>query len=422
MMQISLTHTDLKSAVAYSQKYAGSAAFPRLFTIFAQYVGQPQSPGLGGIEQLASYDLHIGNVYQQKGLDIKEAVAKIRALNPKIKLIDCVGNAVYLLAEGASIQGSKSLNDTFPEAYFLRDIHGQKIVGWPENRFLFDLSKPGAIDAVVELHLRWYERSAAYMDGLFVDCVKPEFPFWAYAFDTGQNPQVDLGDGKPADRETLHEIWAEAILEIVRRLRSRLDKDVLFFGNQADLSQADLLNGVFLEDYMAYPYQAMPSCRVALFEERMAQYFEWCRKLRRPSYAFWTMPSGIDPGYHLQQGTDRYEMVYNAAAELRSRMRFGLAASLMNDGYYSYDIHTKSRGAWFWFHEYGLQLGYPISDARQHSPGVHSRPFQGGWAVINASNQPVHIQFAEPVLLPEAGQTVVEVIVDELDGLVVAGR
>jgi hypothetical protein len=393
-----------------------------LFTIFAQYVGQPKSPGMGSPEELASYDMHICNLYQGGGVDIKEAVAKIRELNPVIKLIDCIGNAVYLLAEGASIQGSKSLNGTFSEEYILRDINGRKLVGWPKDRFLYNYAKPGVIDAVVDLHLRWFERSSEYMDGLFVDCIKPEFPFWSYDFDIGLNPQVDLGDGKPAGRETLNKIWAEAITEMISKLRDKLGSGVLLFGNQADFRQAEFVNGTFLEDYISYVADADHSHRTDLFLQKMSLYFQWQGKLQKPSFTFWTMPSGVDPGYFLCQKSEKYVTVLKTAQTLAHRMRFGLASTLMQDGYYSYDIHTRSRGAWMWFPEYGISLGHPVADAEHVCDGVYWREYQKGWAAVNATTEAIEIKFPEPVLLTKSGQTVLSIMLDDLDGLVVAKK
>lgn len=74
-------------------------------------------------------------------------------------------------------------------------------------------------------------------------------------------------------------------------------------------------------------------------------------------------------------------------------MRFGLTATLMNDGYYYYTDTAKEYSSAPWFDEYGAALGYPSEGPRTAawSNGVYRRLFSNGMVLVNPTNASVTV-------------------------------
>ena len=75
-------------------------------------------------------------------------------------------------------------------------------------------------------------------------------------------------------------------------------------------------------------------------------------------------------------------------------MRFGLATTLMGDGYHAYDLHTRWRGQRWWYKEYDAPLGYPRAAARRQPDGSWRREFDGGTVVVNPTPIDLVVTFA----------------------------
>ena len=109
--------------------------------------------------------------------------------------------------------------------------------------------------------------------------------------------------------------------------------------------------------------------------------------------------------------------------------RYGFAACLMNDGYYSFTSSSTGYSGVVWFDEYNAQLGNPIGAAPTAAwqKGVWRRDFSNGIALVNPKGNGVQTvtlggSFVkikgtqDPTV--NNGQTVTEVTLQDRDGII----
>jgi len=82
------------------------------------------------------------------------------------------------------------------------------------------------------------------------------------------------------------------------------------------------------------------------------------------------------------------------AANLQ-KMRYGLAITLLDDGYLGFDMGNDFHGELWWFPEYDTYLGFPLGDAQKRSGGSWVREFENGTVVANPAGKTT-IEFATP--------------------------
>jgi hypothetical protein len=75
-------------------------------------------------------------------------------------------------------------------------------------------------------------------------------------------------------------------------------------------------------------------------------------------------------------------------------MRFGLASTLMGDGYYSFDYGDQDHNQTWWYDEYNVNLGTPVNSAVSFSGqnqfqdnDVWKREYSNGIAIVNPTSQ-----------------------------------
>jgi hypothetical protein len=75
-------------------------------------------------------------------------------------------------------------------------------------------------------------------------------------------------------------------------------------------------------------------------------------------------------------------------------MRFGLASTLLGDGYYSFDYGDQDHNQTWWYDEYNVNLGNPVGTAvsvnnkpKFENTDVWKREYSNGIALVNPTNQ-----------------------------------
>ena len=325
------------------------------------------------LDVLAKFDLLIGGVNvgrtPEQRAKVAAMVAQLRKKNPRIIIIEFSSSAPYA-HEGRA--------GGFPSDGWLLTPGGEKINGWPGTKMI-NLTRP----AVVEWLAARSERAAKdpVLDGTFIDCMGGNFDRWACEIATGKDYQVDAdGDGKADKRRELDIHWRKAKQTLGRMVREKIGPDPVFMANQAHQNNYDRLNGILLEDDLDYVLDDGRS-----WDRVLEHYFHWTQVPHRPCVTTIVSSSGIAPRFNPWKTMSRAERreILDRGRSLLKRMRFGLTTTLMGDGYFAYDLHTRWRGQHWWYGEYDAPLGYPKGPARRHGDGTWRREFDGGLVVVN---------------------------------------
>jgi hypothetical protein len=356
--------------------------FPRIANCYGAGL-TPQTPR-DKLDQLAKFDLLIGGTWcdwtkPEQVAAFQKAIAYLRRINPHILVLEFSSSAPYL-AKWETQEG-------FPADGWLLTPEGQTISGWPGSKMI-NLARPDVIAWQVRRSRDGIATRGHH--GTFIDCMGPHFDWWACEIATGKAYQIDADrDGKPDQRDWLDASWKKAKLDMARQVREAIGPKGIFMGNQAGRETFDVVNGILLEDYLDYVLDGKGKWRTVLDD-----YLFWTATPHRPNITTIVSSSGVEPPFDPEQTLSKAEQdkLLESGRKLEQRMRFGLTTTLMGDGYFAYDLHTRWRGQHWWYPEYDAPLGYPRAAAREYPDGTWRRPFDGGIVVVNPTVKPVDVE------------------------------
>jgi hypothetical protein len=174
------------------------------------------------------------------------------------------------------------------------------------------------------------------------------------------------------------------------------------------------LNGVLAEDQINRVIDGTID-----FEDFLALYLKWCTLSRKPvTTTLVCRPQTIndDPWRW-----DKLTQEERVAEQEKGRhdeqtMRFGLATTLMGDGYFGYDSGTMGRGNWWWYKEYDAPLGHPKGPAHRNADGTWQREFDGGTVIVNGSPYDVQLRLPRRCRDVSTGRVGTQFTLPMLDG------
>ncbi|MCX6906833.1 MAG: putative glycoside hydrolase [Verrucomicrobia bacterium] len=144
------------------------------------------------------------------------------------------------------------------------------------------------------------------------------------------------------------------------------------------------LNGTLAEDEINRVIEGKVD-----FEDFLGRYLRWTRESRKPVVTMIVCrPQSLndDPWrWRKLSHKEREAVAEQARTGDEKTMRFGLATTLMGDGYFGYDTGTMGRGNWWWYKEYDAPLGHPRGPARCNADGTWQRDYDGGTVVVNGT-------------------------------------
>ncbi len=175
------------------------------------------------------------------------------------------------------------------------------------------------------------------------------------------------------------------------------------------------LNGVLSEDEINRVMDGKVD-----FEDFLSRYFRWTRETRRPCVTMIVcQPQTIRAdAWHWSKVTykERQAQLEKLRVGDEQTMRFGLATTLMSDGYFGYDAGMAGRGNWWWYKEYDAPLGHPRGPAHRNADGTWQRDYAGGTVVVNGTPYDTVVQLAGKARDVSTGRVGSRFTIPMLDG------
>ncbi|MFN2299666.1 MAG: putative glycoside hydrolase [Anaerolineales bacterium] len=205
-------------------------------------------------------------------------------------------------------------------------------------------------------------------DGLFLDCMSSDIGGLIWQPNI-RSIDIDRSNRIPAEYGPVERAYSVGLRRFERVLRREIGREKILFAN-GDRTNFDMLNGVHFE---SFPSSAVgtgggtPAWETMVFGPRHdGGYLEWSAYAARPRFTvLQTFQNETSPN-----ATSDIDKLRNAAdcrdADFEPdyrRMRFGLATTLLGDGFFSFEYSTYA-SSWmclFWFDEYdnaGAGKGY----------------------------------------------------------------
>ncbi len=300
----------------------------------------------------------------------------IRQLNPKIKIVAYITSQNLFDPSFNSNESvlRKDLAQGIDDSWWLRDENGSRLSDWPSAHVLNVTDYCNQVSGK-----RWSDylpdfvakniMASGMWDGVFYDNT------WNGAsWFNGGNISLS-NNGRRNSATELNTAWVNGMKKIFTRTK-QLWPQAIVVGNGSFVdTYLSSLNGWMLEDFPT-PWQNGGS---------------W---------------AGVIQSYlKLSGGAQNYNIV-NAAGSNQTdytRFRYGLASSLMGNGYYSFDYGPSNHAQLWWYDEYDNDLGskqtlaYNLLDRTNTTikPGLWRRDFTGGIALVNSTDKEQRYAFAK---------------------------
>ncbi len=310
--------------------------FPRVANLWGSWHFVPK-----GMASASRIDLWLGAHFNA------EQIRALRRLNPNCFILTSI-NTVE--------------NNDVPDEYFLRDTTGRKIEVWPGS-YRLNLTRP----EVAQYQARYaYQRmieSGLMYDGCFFDNFMMSQRWLTHdIYDRPVEPDAD-GDGRPEDKAAFDKAWREGVFRELQEWR-RLMPWALTSGHSQGYPYpeiAEIFNGQGIGFYTTDVIEGKKS-----FYELWDYYQAWCTVAVKPvlTSVESAVPDQIAYGYDYSPQKHTPAATWDFARDYYPYMRFGLAFTLMSDGYFSHELGDTDHGQDWWYDELDYKLGMPLGPAQ----------------------------------------------------------
>lgn len=314
-------------------------------------------------EELAKWDFLILDMENQ--VTSPSQLLRIRELNPKIKIVAYVTSEEileYVSSDYAPMRAE--LRKGIKSHYWLKDPQGNNLTFWPGTLMLNGSNcSADSWNSYLTSFINQKIKASGYWDGVFLDNLWPDISWF-----NGGNIDINL-DGKKDSAAVLNSLWLAGSKNLLSQIRAKAGNDFLIVANgQANNNFESNLNGRLLENFPT------------LFSNNT-----WTKSMQ--SYTI-SINSQKSPKLTTLNSFSKNSADYQ-------KVRFGLASSLMSDGYYSFDFDVTDHGQTWWYDEYDVDLGAPEGVAynllnkssKDWQAGLWRRDFENGIAVVNSTNK-----------------------------------
>ena len=311
-------------------------AYPRKGNLWGWYDWLPK-----GLPYMARVDLWLG------ASPSAEQAKTLRQLNPQLRILTSI-NAVE--------------NGGLPDDYYLKDIHGTRVETWPGS-YRLNLTKPYVADYQARFAYQTVLDAGLMVDGVFFDNVMTTQSWQNH--DIYGNPMLlDANeDGVADDAATLDAAWKAGVFRELQTFR-QLMPNAIVSGHAMDIYEpgiASLFNGISVGFSTADVLEKRLS-----FASLFTRYNDWLSQAVPPAATMIESSpmAQIGYGYDYSPWAKIPASTLEFARTYYPYVRFGLALTLLNDGYFAHEFGDTWHGNDWWYDELDFNLGYPLGPAR----------------------------------------------------------
>jgi hypothetical protein len=314
---------------------AAKPGFPRVANLWGSWHFVPK-----GMAYASRIDLWLGAYFTA------DQIRELRRLNPNCFILTSI-NTVE--------------NNDVPDEYFLRDTTGQKIEVWP-GAYRLNLTRPEVAQYQARYAYQKMIESGLMYDGCFFDNFMMSQRWLTH--DIYDRPvQLDAdGDGQPDDKDAFDKAWRDGVFRELQEWR-KLMPWALTTGHSQGYPYpeiAEIFNGQGIGFYTTDAIEGKKS-----FYELWDYYQAWCTVAVKPAITSVesAVPDQIAYGYDYNPQKNTPAPTWDFARDYYPYMRFGLAFTLMSDGYFSHELGDTDHGQDWWYDELDYKLGTPLGPA-----------------------------------------------------------
>ena len=321
----------------YRSLPAAKPGFPRTANLWGSWRFIPK-----GMEYASRFDLWLGAHFNA------DQIRQLRRLNPNCFILTSI-NTVE--------------NNDVPDEYFLRDTTGKKIEVWP-GTYRLNLTKREVAEYQAHYAYQRMIESGLMYDGCFFDNFMTSQRWLTH--DIYDRPvQLDAdGDGKPDNKDQFDKAWREGVFRELREWR-KLMPWALTTGHSQGYPYpeiAEIFNGQGIGFETTRVIEGKKP-----FDELWDYYQAWCTVTVKPAITSVesAVPNQIAYGYDYSPQRHTPPATWDFARDYYPNMRFGLALTLMNDGYFSHELGDTDHGQDWWYDELDFKLGEPLGTVKR---------------------------------------------------------
>jgi hypothetical protein len=273
-------------------------------------------------------------------------IRTLRRLNPNIRVLTSI-NAVE--------------NSGLTDDYYLKDIYGNRVEVWPGS-YRLNMTKTCVAEHQAHYAYQLILDSDLMFDGCFFDNVMTTQSWQNH--DIYGNPFLADADenGVADDPATFDAAWKAGVFHEMEVFRSLMPNAVVS-GHSMQIAEpgiADLFNGISVGFWTTDVIEGKES-----FHALWNMYKAWQETALAP-HATMIESSPADQisyGYDFSPWDKIPASTLEFARTYYPQVRFGLAFTLMHDGFFAHEFGDTWHGNDWWYDELNFDLGYPTGPA-----------------------------------------------------------
>jgi hypothetical protein len=277
-----------------------------------------------------------------------EQIRQLRLLNPNIRIL-------------TSINAIENMN--LPDDYYLKDIHGNRVEVWPGS-YRLNMTKPYVAEYQARYAYQLMLDSDLMMDGCFFDNVMLT-QSWQTEDIYGNAFRYDANeDGVMDDPATLDAAWKAGVLHEIETFRQLMPNAILS-GHSLDIEEPGIAKTF---DGISFGFRTADAIEnKGSFQELWDLYNQWMTTAGGRAVTMFesSPPDQIAYGYGYAPWSSTPASTLEFARSYYPYMRFGLALTLMNNGYFAHEFGDTWHGNDWWYDELDYDLGQPLGPAER---------------------------------------------------------